>query len=92
MVEAGLRGESRRRARSCAALGTGAVANGHARMRSARARWNGARAGSCCATGVLPWRSGGGGTPAAVPGQQSAYGLINVAHGIADNRAVLTEI
>ena len=45
--------------------------NDLARMRSAQARWNGTRAGSCCATGVLPWRSGGGGTPAAVLCQQS---------------------
>ena len=68
---AGRRGETRWRARSCVALGTGAVANDHARMRSAQARWNGTLAGSCCATGVLPWRSGGGGTPAAVLCQQS---------------------
>ena len=68
---AGRRGETRWRARSCAALGTGAGAKDHARMRSAQARWNRTRVGSCCATGVLPWRSGGGETPTVVPGPQS---------------------
>ena len=64
---AGRRGETRWRARSCVALGTGAVANDHVRMRSAQARWNGTRAGSCCTTGVLPRRTGGGALPTEWP-------------------------
>ena len=54
-----LRAEGRRRARSRMFLGTRVVAKGHVLMGRAQARWNEARARSCCAAGVLPWWSGG---------------------------------
>ena len=54
-----LRAEGRWRACSRVFLGMRVVAKGRVLMGRAQARWNEARARSCCAAGMLPWWGGG---------------------------------
>ena len=47
--------------------------------------------GSCCATGVLPWRSGAGKRRRWCPAHRVAYGLISLTQKEARGSRVLTE-